>query len=68
MKQAVLLDEVRSKLEGSKHLSGQCLQAVCDMLLSCAITHRNTHDIVNNHTFAVMVRASPFYEFEDKIK
>ena len=56
MRQTELLSDVERQLKESMTLSGAAQRAVCDMLLSCATTHRNMHDIVNNHTFAVMVR------------
>ena len=50
-----LLEKVQKILTSSKDLHGNILKSVCDMILSCATTHRSMKDIIQNHTFAVMV-------------
>ena len=50
-----LLEKVQTILTSSKDLHGNVLKSLCDTILSCATTHRSMKDIIQNHTFAVMV-------------
>ena len=60
MSMSELLSQVKGALQDSRYLQGAALKAVCDMMLSCASTHRNMKDIIQNHTFAVMVNITYF--------
>ena len=56
-----LVNEVQTTLLAGP-LVNECetsglLKVVCDMLLQTATRHRTASDVVNNHTFAVLVRS-----------
>ena len=55
LEMAVVLEKVQEVLTSSREVQGSVLKATCDTLLNCATTYRSMKDIIQNHTFAVMV-------------
>ena len=55
LEMAAVLEKVQEVLTSSREVQGSVLKATCDTLLSCATTYRSMKDIIQNHTFAVMV-------------
>ena len=55
LEMTAVLEKVQEVLTSSREVQGSVLKATCDTLLSCATTYRSMKDIIQNHTFAVMV-------------